>query len=103
MTDLKPGDRCIVIRSDLGNEGKICTVTDYFFGGEFDGKRVSFIADVIITSMGSPFKIASLNGIKRSTMTTPAYSRNLRKLPDILDEQPAEQVRLPLLGKKSEK
>jgi hypothetical protein len=86
----------------MGNEGKIVTVTDYFFGGEFDSKKVSYDADVIITSLGSPLRIASIGGIPRSTMTTPAHSRNLKKLPDVTDDEPAEKIRLPLLSKKRE-
>ena len=80
------GDRCIVTRSEAGNEGKICEVTGFMTDRTFIGLSWSLLYTLIITSLGSPFNYGSVDNSEFGTNhMVPAKPSQLRKLPTITE------------------
>jgi len=75
------GDKCIIIKSLAGNEGKIVLVTGYFNPAlvKWDGCSVHEADTILATSLGSPLR--SIKGkLSQTGVFNPA---NLRKLPKV--------------------
>jgi len=75
------GDKCIIIKSNAGNEGKIVLVIDYFdpTTSTFDGFKVLKQCTLVVSSLGSPLK--SIKG--KITQTGVFDPSSLRKLPTV--------------------
>ena len=75
------GDKCIIIKSLAGNEGKIILVTGYFNPAlvQWDGCIVHETDTILATSLGS--QLRSIQGkFSQTGVFNPA---NLRKLPKV--------------------
>jgi hypothetical protein len=75
------GDKCIIIKSAAGNEGKIVLVTGYFNPAlvKWDGCYVHKDATILATSLGS-----SLSSVKGKLSQTGVFiPEHLRKLPAV--------------------
>ena len=75
------GDKCIIIKSSAGNEGKIVIITDYFdpVTTKWDGFSVLKDCTLIANSLGSPLR--SIKGkLSQTGVFNPAH---LRKLPKV--------------------
>jgi len=77
------GDRCIVTRSEVGNEGKICEVTGFMTSNDFNGVSWQPGYTMIVTSLGSPFTTNQ----DIVYMSVPMNESMLRKLPTILEPE----------------
>lgn len=82
---IKIGDRCIIIKSKAGNEGRIVEVIDYFnpYTTKFDGRTINKDCTLIITSIGTPLNVYK----SKSLMTGPMIPDWLRKLPDVTEPE----------------
>ncbi len=99
MTNLKPGDRCVIIKSFVGDEGKIVVVIGYYRRDQwFDDTLWENECDVIIRSLGGP--LHSRNSIStnpsRPRRERPHRSNWLQKLPELPAEDVQDQKRVPV-------
>lgn len=94
---LKIGDRCIITRSDAGDEGRIVMIVDYISpdaNGDivFGGYYWIGGCDVIIAALdGGKLQSMSLWGAKNFHTERPHPSNHLRKLPDVTEEITKEE------------
>ena len=94
----QPGDRCIIINSYAGDEGRIVTFEGYVSGpylyeslvwnnDSWDGE-----CDCIITAMDGVLHAVSISGNRTTYTTKPHISKWLRKLPTVEVEHEEEET-----------
>lgn len=83
MTGFKKGDKGIFIRSCCGNEGKIVIVTGAHHPCNLWKGLYYPDSDLVVQSLGLPMR----NSIGEYEMEGPVASSQLRKLPDVPDEE----------------
>jgi len=87
---IRPGDRCIIIKSNCGDEGKIVVVDRNFNPSDetFDNCCWDFACDVLVTSCGSYLRSwSNADPTPMLHRTRPYRSDWLRKIPEVHDPE----------------